>query len=212
MRSSRPRRLWWLLVLVPLAAPLGWMTLNHLESQNTFCNACHLSSGKPLHQKKLRVSQEAPPIDLSGVHFQRNRHPFLCVDCHNGGSTAERFQVLRLSSWNTLRFLAGDFQEPETLSAPLSNATCRRCHQVDTARKDPERFHGFPAHQNVEVVACTACHRAHAPGDTPSGQIALVGQETRRTCMRCHKANPLPPPHETLLQHYEARLNTPWVR
>ena len=84
----------WVVVAGAVAAPIGWMVTDHLESDDDFCNACHLEPGLPLHID-LRRDFDAPrAATLAGLHGSSaaagREEPFRCIDCHGGVSFAGR--------------------------------------------------------------------------------------------------------------------------
>ncbi|MDH5752413.1 MAG: hypothetical protein OEZ59_08360 [Deltaproteobacteria bacterium] len=189
--------------LIIMAASGGLLLVERLESSNDFCNSCHLPTGRPLHEAKMSLAVSSFPTDLTGLHFQRSRAGFLCADCHRGSGLAGRAMVLMASFRNALAYLGGGFSEPEALLHPISNATCRGCHQVDTQAPDPGRFHRIQAHLRLDVVLCTECHAAHAP-DKGAGSAQAVQAGARAACERCHLGRPLPEAMQALLRGYSA--------
>lgn len=200
----------WLLAALAMAGGAAWSGIalvDHLESRRSFCNACHLPDGSPLHERKARLAREQPGLDLTGVHFARvEGGRFACADCHRGAGWAERGHVLLGSGLNTLRYVVGAFREPDALARPIVDAACTGCHAGVQDEGDASRFHGSAAHRDQVTVHCTECHGGHATDAEPAAQARRARRRARRVCGRCHKGDPPAPQVASLLTHYEAAL------
>ncbi|HKI97514.1 MAG TPA: hypothetical protein VKB51_03465 [bacterium] len=210
MRRSSRLALRWLLVAAALpliAAPAGVALTDHLEARRSFCNACHLPDGSPLHATKMRLALQQPGLDLTGVHFQRADHGrFTCADCHRGQGWRERAHVLWGSAANTARYYFATYREPRKLDRPILDTACTRCHMAVTRPGDTHRFHGIRAHLDQTTIRCTDCHRAHAATSEPTQQAADMRQTARRTCGLCHKGDPPSKAVQAVLDAYRQAL------
>ncbi len=177
-----------------VSAPLGWMVSDALESDNDFCNACHLEPGLPLHIEIRRDFDAEPPSSLAGLHGSapaehRPDEAFRCIDCHGGVSFAGRLRVKALAARDALVYLSGRFEEPDGMRHPLWDEDCRQCHgsfpgPPSEAWEDP-RFHELDVH-NVELgVDCVECHLAHDDAGDPDAYF-LSARQVRGQCARCH--------------------------
>ncbi len=187
------RALPWLALGALVSAPLGWVVTDRLEQDNTFCVACHLEPGRPLHQAKLDDLAAMPPLTLAAAHggspLEGREDPaFRCIDCHGGTGPVGRARVKLLSAKDAFWYVTGRFDEPEEMHWPLWDADCRKCHDSfepgDATGGDP-RFHELAVHNEALGVACVACHRVHDPGGLP-GHHFLHPAQVRARCAECH--------------------------
>lgn len=163
--------------------------VSRLEQDNRFCISCHLSDGKRLHAALFNRYEANPPLDLSALH--KAKKEIKCIDCHGGAGVERRSRVLALAAWDTLKYLAGNFKEPEGMIFPLRDLECARCHAGYSAGPFPEGgqaggrdFHKHPDHR-VLPIACVRCHTSHVAGD-PRLKF-LKNEVVLPLCRRCHK-------------------------
>jgi predicted CXXCH cytochrome family protein len=171
----------------------GWIATDHLEQDDDFCNACHVSAGLPLHLEIRRDYDARPPASLAGRHAaarvsHREDGGFRCIDCHGGKSLPGRARVKALAAKDALVYLSGRFEEPESMRWPLWDEDCSACHPSFQAADEDEGspdFHALPVH-NVDLgVACVECHSAHEAGGD-SAAFFLRRAAVRAQCARCH--------------------------
>ena len=188
----------WLLAgtaLALVAIPTAWQVTDTLEADDDFCNACHLPDGTPLHDRIRQAFDRRPPIDLAARHAgtqESGKRPdsrgFGCIDCHGGVGLAGRTRVKLLSVIDGILYLTGRFEEPRSMSWPLEDADCSRCHP-DFERKgdgfDGEAFHDRPGHNTRFSVPCVDCHPAHDRGADPARWF-LNPASVRIRCAECH--------------------------
>jgi nitrate/TMAO reductase-like tetraheme cytochrome c subunit len=172
----------------------GWAVTDHLEQDDDFCNACHVSADVPLHIEIRRDRDARPPASLAGRHAEAGSslHPdggFRCIDCHGGASLRGRARVKALAAKDAFWYVVGRFEEPKTMRWPLWDEDCLRCHASFEAEAADAaasaRFHALAVH-NVDLgVACVECHSAHEAGGDP-GAFFLRTAAVRAQCARCH--------------------------
>lgn len=168
-----------------LAAPIGWWTTDHLESDNEFCVSCHLDADTPLHDAKMREGMAAPPVNLTSLHLAADPD-FLCIACHGGASFANRLRVKSVAARDALAYVLGRFEEPGSMEHPLWDEDCVQCHET-YAPERADDFHAIPDH-NVPGFAhrCVGCHRAHPTGGDPRFDF-LEPERVRNACRDCHE-------------------------
>jgi len=179
---GRPRLAIFALAAAVLGASLGavgWAVTDHLEQDDDFCNACHVSADLPLHVEIRRDYDARPAASLASRH----------IDCHGGKSPAGRVRVKALAAKDALAYATGRFEEPEQMRWPLWDEDCLACHASFEAAGDDARgspgFHDLAVH-NVDLgVACVECHSAHEAGGDP-GAFFLHATDVRAQCARCH--------------------------
>jgi hypothetical protein len=173
---------------------VGWVVTDHLEQDDDFCNACHVSTGVALHAEIRRDYDARPAPSLSARHAAarlsgRADGAFRCIDCHGGKSFAGRLRVKALAAKDALVYVSGRFQEPETMRWPLWDEDCSACHpsfeEADEDSHGSPAFHALPVHNADLGVACVECHSAHEPGGDPVA-FFLRRAPVRAQCARCH--------------------------
>jgi hypothetical protein len=125
-----------------------------------------------------------------------------------------RLRVWTVAGFDTLRFLAGSYTEPEDMRLPLRDAECRQCHAVIAKTRDPAGgsssapagtgeggpetlletlgapppaapgFHGMREHDTLNV-RCVRCHAAHVTADGSVGHF-LAASVIEPVCRECH--------------------------
>jgi nitrate/TMAO reductase-like tetraheme cytochrome c subunit len=177
-------------------APLAWGVTDLLERDDDFCNACHLASGRPLHEAVRQDYDAAPPASLAAVHggaaVERAGGPlrdFRCIDCHGGTGLVGRARVKLLAAKDAAVYLSGHFDEPEGMAWPLLDADCRKCHaRFDEAEAEAwrsPRFHQLAVHNADLGVGCVECHLVHDADVDPTRHF-LRASHVRSECARCH--------------------------
>jgi len=186
-----------LLIAIALAlivAPAAWWTTDVLEADNDFCNSCHLPDGTPLHKEIRNDFDARPAASLAASHAatslpNRADSPSIrCIDCHGGIGPLGRGRIKLLSAKDTILYLTGYFDEPETMSWPLMDVDCRQCHAEFREKEDGfdgEAFHNKPLH-NVDLgVDCVECHSVHDAEADP-GHWFLQVEHVQARCAQCH--------------------------
>ena len=178
-----------LLFLVGLAAK---------ERDNRFCVSCHLSEEKPLHEEKFNRFLASASRDLAGVHHAKKA--VICIDCHGGADLPMRLQVWAVAAYDTVKFLAGRFKEPDHMRLPLRDKECSQCHtpilkSVPKLSAEQEEalegrvadsYHGIKDHDTVKV-ACVRCHTSHTADGGAKTQF-LARPRVQPICLECHKS------------------------
>lgn len=187
----------WRLLLVAaaaLSAPLAWVATDRLEARNDFCNACHLTSGVPLHRQVRDDFDALPAPTLAAAHAAAGNDAhadaaFRCIDCHGGTTLVGKARVKLLAAKDALVWATRDFEEPKGMRWPLWEEDCRQCHRQFAPRGSESwqsaGFHELPVH-NVELgVNCVECHVAHER-KAPDAAYFLNVVQVRSQCARCH--------------------------
>ncbi len=203
-RVGRWRRaLPWLVLAGVVAAPAGWMISDRLEARNDFCTSCHLAAdasngphaGTPLHRAIRRDFDARPPLSLASAHAAagvegRPDPAFRCIDCHQGTGALGRARVKALAAKDAFFYLLGWFEEPRSMSHPLQDSDCRKCHSgfeepSSEAEGATPRFHALPVHNAKLGVGCVECHQSHERGGEEASHF-LRADALRTQCARCH--------------------------
>lgn len=170
------------------SAAIAYVT--HLERNNQFCVACHRPDGERLHGQLFARYESKPPVDLSALHHTKKA--VKCIDCHGGVGVAGRSRVLAVAAWDTAKYLAGAFKEPDRMMVPLRDLDCLQCHADYNQGLFPEGgqgggkdFHKLPEHRVLDGIRCAACHASHVVGDPRLGFIN--NRVVLPLCRRCHR-------------------------
>ena len=165
--------------------------VSHLERDNRFCIACHSPDGTRLHGELFERYEANPPGDLSALHRHVKKQTVKCIDCHGGVGVAGRSRILLVAAWDTVKYVAGRFKEPERMTAPLRDRDCVQCHPDYNVGSFPEEgqaggrdFHKHPDHR-ILSIPCVECHTSHVVGDP---RLRLLNNDVvLPLCRRCHK-------------------------
>ena len=173
------------------------------ERDNRFCVSCHL------HEAKYARYLAPTPADLAGAHRRADARVG-CIACHGGTDLGMRLRVWTVAGFDTLRFLAGTYGEPDHMRLPLRDAECRHCHTpimkpaarpavpapsaaageetilqtLPPPSAEPIAFHGLREHETLDV-ACVRCHASHVVGGQPRARF-LVPAVVEPICRECH--------------------------
>lgn len=189
----------WGAVAGVVAAPIGWGLTDVLERDDDFCNACHLPSGRPLHEARRRDFDLRPPQSLAAAHAAAGieaegaaPRAFRCIDCHGGVGLLGRARVKTLAAKDAFWYVTGHFAEPKRMRWPLRDEDCRKCHahfdEGEVESWQSPRFHQLPVHNADLGVGCVECHLVHepVPGPQAPGGHFLHASRVRTQCARCH--------------------------
>ncbi len=178
------------------------------ERDNRFCVSCHL------HEDKYTRYITAAPLDLAGAH-RRADVSVGCIACHGGANLPMRLRVWAVAGFDTVRFLAGMYTEPNHMRLPLRDAECRQCHTpilkaggpqaaapsapspagatgqevILETLQSPPTSGGLAFHGMREhetmTAACTGCHASHVTGGERTPSF-LVPAVVQPVCGECH--------------------------
>ena len=184
MRGLVKRRLWIVVLALPLAASAGWTITGRLESRNEFCVACHLPGGTPLHEHKGADFAAVPAANLAAAHRSAESE-FRCIDCHGGASFVNQVRVKAVAARDAGLWLLGWFEEPERMKHPLWDEDCLQCHGRYRASRDDD-FHAIDDHNIDFAHRCVKCHLSHPAGGRPEFDF-LDRAVVLPVCRNCHE-------------------------
>ena len=149
------------------------------DRDNRFCIACHL------HETIFDnfIANDPPLVTMAGAHHHKGE--VKCIDCHVGATATDKLIIKGIAGWDTVRYLAGTFKEPDQLLYDLGDRTCLKCH-TDGGQSQTRRdaFHNDPNHRRMRFE-CGACHQSHPVRD--QGTLFLDQAIVRAACQECHK-------------------------
>ncbi|HEB71972.1 MAG TPA: hypothetical protein ENI77_05070 [Nitrospirae bacterium] len=172
-----------LAVVIALATSLSYNTIVRPD----FCVSCHLlsDSNKPLHQKKMEMMTSDKPLSLAGVHFKSKKSKLGCPECHHGTNVSEKMEIFWFQVKNTFLYFVGNYEEPKTLTSPVSDKFCSSCHGGMRAKAGSVSYHSMMSHDGLKEIACVKCHTLHTPPATGGG--FLDKKKVLTACALCHK-------------------------
>lgn len=163
----------------------GAAITDRLEQDNRFCIACHRPE-KPLHAKVYGsfYPVHGTLLTLAGAHNANAQ--VKCIDCHIGADRKDYLIVKAIAAWDTGKWLAGAYKDPETLRYPLGDRTCLKCHP-DGGQNPPKAkaFHNAPYHRDPRN-GCSDCHRSHLEASAETR--FLLSAIVKPLCEQCHQA------------------------
>lgn len=180
-----------LLAGASLVVVLFALALGAKERDNRFCISCHL------HEEKFSRFLASDSRDLAGAHHVKKT--VRCIDCHGGADLDMRVRVWALAAYDTVRFLAGTYIEPDHMRLPLRDKDCRQCHtpilKSAPAVLSPEQeealegrtgdsYHAIRDHGPVKM-ACVRCHPSHTADGEARFQF-LARPRLLPLCRDCH--------------------------
>lgn len=179
----------WLALVVPLGVllllvigSLGFAAT--MEEQDAFCASCHTQPELTFTQR----SQAEKSVDLASFHHTKNVR---CIDCHSASGVSGRLSAMLLGSRNAAAFLLHTARQPASLTVPISDTNCVKCHaEVTTGQPDIlNHFHLFlPRWQadDPKAPGCVGCHASHTTGG--NAQVGYLNQQkTEAICQQCHE-------------------------
>ncbi len=181
-----PRWLIALAILMAAGIVLGsgsLATAIQLENHNSFCASCHTEPESQFYQRSL-----AAPVDLASAH---NAKQVDCIQCHSGPGFAGRVQAIAsVAAPDTFAFYSGHYRKPATITVPIGDEHCLKCHADVTTRQEfDNHFHAFLSRWQAaapkDAGSCVSCHHGH----TTNGEATLgwLNRETTSAvCQRCH--------------------------
>jgi len=187
--AKKNRTLRWLIVIGAvmavgiILASGGLVTAIQLENHNAFCASCHTEPESQYYQRSL-----AAPVDLASAHNAKN---VPCIQCHSGPGTAGRVDAIAsVAAPDTFAFYSGHYRKPATVTVPLGDEHCLKCHPDISAGQDfNNHFHAFlprwQAQAPKDAATCVECHQGH----NTNGRADIAYLEEAATvavCQRCH--------------------------
>ena len=184
--------------LVLAALLLFFIGLTAKERDNRFCVSCHLEEKKPLHEEKFTRFVASVSTDLAGAHHVKKG--VLCIDCHGGADLPMRLQVWAVAAYDTVKFLAGRYGEPDHMRLRLRDKECLQCHtpilknlpKLSAEQEEAlegrvaDSYHGIKDHDRVKV-ACVRCHTSHTT-DAEAKTKFIARPRLQPICLECHKS------------------------
>jgi hypothetical protein len=182
-----------LLAGASLVAVLFGVALAAKERDNRFCIACHL------HEEKFTRFLAPTSRDLAGVHHVKKA--VRCIDCHGGADLSRHLAIWAVAGFDTLKFLAGYYEEPDHMRLPLRDPDCRQCHtpilKSAPVALTPEQeealegrtgdsYHAMRDHNTVKI-SCVGCHPSHTIDGEARFQF-LARPRLLPLCRDCHKS------------------------
>ena len=186
-------RFWPFLLVIGLpvagvaAFAAGLAITDHLEQDNSFCVACHLSEDQPLHQEKYETffPIEGSVTTLAAAHHGGSGTTFKCVDCHNGATFTDKLQIKAQAARDAVAYLLGDFEEPDRMRFSLGNRLCLACHFTEGEPVKTEKpFHAASHHRQMPQL-CTDCHKVHPRASAE--RRFLIREVVKPLCDECHQ-------------------------
>jgi predicted CXXCH cytochrome family protein len=179
----------WLSVMIPAAVVLllaigGFGFAASMEENNSFCASCHTQPESTFFQR----SQTAGPVDLATMH---NSKAVKCIDCHSGSGVTGRVEAMLLGARNAAALYTHTAQQPATLTVPIRDNNCLKCHQ-NTVSGQPDfnnHFHLFLSRWQAadpNAAGCVTCHASHST-DVEAGIDYLNRTNTEQVCQSCHQ-------------------------
>lgn len=117
-----------------------------------------------------------------------------CIACHGGADPAMRVKVWAVAGFDTLRFLAGNYEEPTRMRLPLRDVECRQCHTPIlvflTGYAAPSNAGPARAIDPSDESIFTFTAEAATEGRGGTSYHAIREHDTVRIdCIRCHTSH-----------------------
>lgn len=152
---------------------------DRLEQDDRFCIACHVPRMIQIYENSQPVKGRA--VTLAGVHVKRQ---VKCIECHIGATIQDKVIIKAIAAKDTVKYFSGLFQDVESLTYPLGDRTCLKCHPEGGQNAlEPKAFHNAPYHRDPRN-ACAECHRSHA--EAPEEARFFVRETVKPLCDSCH--------------------------
>jgi nitrate/TMAO reductase-like tetraheme cytochrome c subunit len=205
--GKRSRWLWPLIAIAALAIIVtvsGFGYAATQEEHDPFCASCHTEPESTYVQR----AATAPPVDLASFHTTQNTR---CIDCHSGLGIPGRMQAELLGARNSALWYTHMAKQPATVTQPIGDANCLKCHQdvtqrgytpkqaVTIGRGGREGREGGEAGNNhwheqlsrwqataADAATCISCHPSHSTAGTAATGFQDM-QVTRSECDACHQ-------------------------
>lgn len=160
----------------------GFAFAAYNESHDDFCASCHTQPETTFYQRSIA----AHPTDLASAHTASK---VLCIDCHSGVGITGHLQAEVLGARNATAWLTNTAAQPSSLTYPLTDDHCLKCHQDLNDESHWAHYHAFlpdwRAKDPTHVAACVTCHNSHITNGNASDSF-LNEKDTRKVCDSCH--------------------------
>lgn len=177
-------RVWAVVLLVAFGVVsflAGVEVTDRLEQDDRFCIACHVPRMLQIYAQAQPVAGRA--VTLAGVHVKRQ---VKCIACHIGATIQDKVLIKAIAAKDTVKYFSGLFQDVESLTYPLGDRTCLKCHpEGGQNARAPPAFHNAPYHRDPRNQ-CSDCHRSHA--EAPEEARFLARDRVKPLCDSCHLA------------------------
>lgn len=176
------RRVWAVSLLVACGVVsflAGVEVTDRLEQDDRFCIACHVPRMIQIYENSQPVAGRA--ATLAGVHVKRQ---VKCIECHIGATIQDKVIIKAIAAKDTVKYFSGLFKDVQSLSYPLGDRTCLKCHPE--GGQNPQRadaFHNAPYHRDPRNQ-CSDCHRSHV--EAPAEARFLPRDTVKLLCDSCH--------------------------
>ena len=179
-------------VVIIVAAAGGTFTALRLEENDWFCAACHTQPELKYYQQTLANQ----PATLAAFHAHTPQQTARCIDCHSGAGTFGRAVGLEQGAHDLASYLIGRYHSPAITTAPLTDASCVKCHAnivpdhvVKNAKSLTDHYHEYlPFWKQIDprgVARCADCHTSHTGG--LAGEQFMNNGAASAVCDRCHR-------------------------
>jgi len=154
-----------------------------MEEHDSFCSSCHT---QPESTYYTRARAGGTPSDLATFHHTKQAR---CIECHSGQGLTGRANAIMMGAHNALAWFTGTATQPASLTIPISDENCLKCHtDVLTRGGFNNHYHELlPRWQAMDpqAASCVTCHTTHATdGDPKLGFLNQV--KTEQVCQMCH--------------------------
>ncbi len=170
--------------LVGVAA-LGVGASYTLESNNGFCNSCHVHD-------EIYERFTTTKADLASEH--RKGGDVKCIGCHREPGVGGALASMTRAGGALVNYLTDDYETPIKAIMPPSVDTCLKCHSSEkTGEQHIEgHFHDKAVideggERMGEKIYCATCHSAHDT-DVNTHTKWIATDTSAKTCVACHEA------------------------
>jgi len=156
------------------------------ENNDGFCASCHTEPEATYYQASLKASV---PTTLAVFHAKAHTR---CIDCHSRQFIPGRVWGLWGGLHNLIAFKTGNYNDPATITRPVGDGGCTKCHSDLTwGNERPGHYHSPELRRawkaaNGPVGTCDACHPSHQ--SAAMGNRFMNINHLTSQCDACHKA------------------------
>lgn len=146
------------------------------EAHDPFCGSCHTQPESTFLQR----STAAQPVDLASFHTTQQTR---CIDCHSGKGVAGRVQAELMGAHNAWLWITRTAVQPATLTTPIGDDHCLKCHSDVTSR-------GYTPREGITLQGVRINRREEEEGGSNHWHELLSRWQARAsgagTCVDCH--------------------------